>query len=181
MLLGPSATGKSTVIGGLMQQGLQEFSYVKPIMTRPNRPGETDKISVGDEAFDAMEADGQFVIVNNLYGVKYGTPLRGILDPLETGQTPVLDYPLSTADRLLRTEYDTLNVYVYPPSVEAWVHRVESSGRNAHGRLEAGLDELTALERSGYRHPAIDISVVNRDGMSEASAQEILAVLDSIE
>lgn len=181
LLLGPSATGKSTLIQELNSQGdTDEFAYVKPVMTRPNRPGEIDKISVTDDEFEALEARGEFVVVNNLYGVRYGTPLSGILQPLTQGKTPILDYPLDRVDALRHPAYDTLSFYVFPSSTEEWAQRVEASGRNTGGRLEAGLGELTMLTACNYEHPAIDITVVNADGAAEEAARNIRRAIGAI-
>lgn len=181
LLLGPSATGKSTIIQELNGHGVtEEFAYVKPIITRPNRPGETDKVSVSDDIFSELDAKGEFVVVNELYGVRYGTPLSGILTPLAEGRTPILDYPLDRVDALRRPEYDTLNFYVFPSSTQEWVRRVESSGRNTSGRLEAGLGELSMLAASEGRHPAIDISVINANGSAHEAAHTIRYAIDTI-
>ncbi len=181
LLLGPSATGKSTLIREMnARSGDISFEYVKPTMTRPNRPGEVDKVSVSDQEFDELEQSGKFVVVNELYGVRYGTPLEGILTPLAQGSTPILDYPIDTVDQLERSEYDMLRFYVYPGSTEEWASRVESSGRNTDGRLERGLKELGSLA-IGIEHPAIDVSIVNADGQANAAASEILSVLSRIQ
>lgn len=179
LLLGPSATGKSTIISEMNDQSQEwEFEYVKPIMTRPNRQGETDKVHVSDQEFDLLDQTGEFVVVNGLYGVRYGTPLKGILDPLQRGNVPILDYPLETVHALQRPEYDTLNFYIYPSSIEEWQGRVESSGRNTAGRLESGIRELGSLAASGLLHPDIDISIINADGQAGRAAAEILDVIN---
>lgn len=179
LLLGPSATGKSTIIAEMNEQSQDcVYEYVKPIMTRPNRPGETNKIHVSDDEFDHLEQAGEFVVVNGLYGVRYGTPLKGILEPLDRGNVPILDYPLETVHALQRPEYDTLNFYIYPSSIKEWQGRVESSGRNTAGRLESGIRELGSLATSGLLHPDIDISIVNADGQADRAAAEILDVIN---
>lgn len=181
LLLGPSATGKSTLIKELnIQTQDTKFDYVKPVITRPNRPNETDKVSVSDEAFDAMEKKGEFVVVNNLYGVRYGTPISEITSSLEKGDIPILDYPLETVAALQRPEYDTLNLYIYPPSIEVWRGRIESSGRNLDGRLEAGISELGSLALRGFSHAHIDVSVVNHEGSATETAKDILSVIDQV-
>jgi len=181
LLLGPSATGKSTLIQELNAQSTDTtFEYVKPIITRPNRPNETDKVSVSDSEFDTMQAKGEFVVVNGLYGVRYGTPLQGITSPLSKGNTPILDYPLDTVRALQRPEYDTLNLYIYPPSLETWRGRIESSGRNLDGRLEAGTRELGSLAMAGFNHPDIDVSIVNAEGAAAEAAHDILDVIQQI-
>lgn len=179
LLLGPSATGKSTIIAEMNDQSQDcAFEYVKPIMTRPNRPGETDKIHVSDQEFDLLNQAGEFVVVNDLYGVRYGTPINGILEPLQLGNVPILDYPLETVHALQRPEYDTLNFYIYPSSIEEWRGRVESSGRNKAGRLESGIRELGSLATNELLHPDIDISIVNADGQADRAAAEILGVIN---
>lgn len=181
LLLGPSATGKSTLIQELNTQATDTtFEYVKPIITRPNRPNETDKISVSDSEFDTMQAQGEFVVVNGLYGVRYGTPLQGITSPLSRGNTPILDYPLDTVHALQRPEYDTLNLYIYPPSLETWRRRIESSGRNYQGRLEAGMKELGLLAMSDFIHPNIDISIVNAESAAAEAAHDIINVIHRV-
>lgn len=181
LLLGPSATGKSTIIQELNAQSQGgAFEYVKPIITRPNRPNETDKISVSNLKFDEMRERGEFVVVNDLYGIRYGTPLRGILDPLRKGSTPVLDFPLETVGALQRPEYDTLNLYIYPPSLETLRQRIENSGRNQDGRLESGIRELGALAMAGFVHPDIDVSLINADSAADTAAHDILDIIQLV-
>lgn len=181
LLLGPSATGKSTLIRELNAQATDTtFEYVKPIITRPNRPNETDKISVSDSEFDFMQERGEFVVVNSLYGVRYGTPLQGITSPLGRGNVPILDYPLETVSALQRPEYDTLNLYIYPPSLETWRGRIESSGRDLDGRLAAGSKELGSLAMAGFNHHDIDISIVNAEGAAADAAHDILDIIRQV-
>ncbi len=181
LLLGPSAIGKSTIINEMNTQSReQKFEYVKPTMTRPNRLDETDKLSVSNAIFDELEISGEFVVVNRLYGVRYGTPLRGVLDPLQRGNTPILDYPLETVNALERPEYDILSFYVYPRSIEEWQLRIEHSGRNVADRLEAGKRELGSLAINGLIHPRIDVSIINPEGAANQAAKNILETIDQV-
>lgn len=181
LLLGPSATGKSTIINTVNYYTEDKsFEYVKPFMTRQNRTDEVDKISISNFEFDAMNEEGDFVVVNKLYGVRYGTPLKGILEPLENGNIPILDYPLETVNALQRPEYDMLNVYVYPPSIDSWRRRVEAGARNSGGRLEAGVQELGMLAALGCMHENVDVSIVNEDNAPGVAAQDILSVIKRV-
>jgi len=180
VLLGPSGVGKSSLIGGLIEKCHLPLSYVKPIVTRPNRPGETDKISVDDDTFDAIEADGGLVSVNNLYGVRYGTPLSEIVTPLEQGRVPIMDFPLARIDLLKRPEFDTLNFYVFPDTIGNWVARSAAAGRADNGRLEAGLDELRTLEQSGFEHPDVDIRLVNPESGVEGAVKSVIQTLATV-
>lgn len=181
LLLGPSAIGKSTIISEMSNLSRDcKFEYVQPFMTRPNRPGEIDKIHVSDERFDSLDRAGEFVVVNSFYGVRYGTPLGGILGSLRRGNVPILDYSLEAVRALQRPEYDILTVYVYPSSIAEWQQRIESSGRNLSGRLESGAKELGLLAASGLLHPDIDMSLINADGQSKKVATEIVDIINLV-
>lgn len=181
LLLGPSAVGKSTVIQELSSQSdPSEFEYVKPLITRPNRPGEVDKVSISEKDFELIDEAGEFVVVNRLYGVRYGTPLAGILDPLSRGTIPVLDYPLANVAALKRSEYDLLNFYIYPPSVAEWQKRMELSGRNLDGRFEDGIKELGALAAQSYLHQDVDISLINNECATDEVAKKIRESIELI-
>jgi len=180
LLLGPSAVGKSVIIDGLKASTEHTFEYVKTIMTRPLRDAETDKVSVPDECFTRMKESGDFLVVNSNYGVRYGTPLRGVLEPIAKSIIPVLDFPLERIDMLQRPEYEIMSVYVYPPSIDEWVGRLESSERNIGGRYEDGAKELTDLALRECIHPAIDISVVNRNGEASAVVDSIVQTISTV-
>jgi len=181
LLLGPSATGKSTIIDELRSRndGLP-FEYIKPIMTRLNREGETNKISVSEAEFCRMKKLGRFVVVNNLYGVSYGTPLDSITESLDKGRIPILDYPLATVNLLKRPEYDTLNFYIYPPSINEWKKRMDDTGRNNNDRFQSGLRELDNLTGSNYCHENIDISIVNNTDSIEKVSDEIVQAIQAV-
>lgn len=181
LLLGPSATGKSTIIQYIKAQGSEtglNFEYVKPFTTRANRPGEVDKVSVDENEFNRLSPD--FVAINALYGVRYGTPLSGITTPLDKGSIPIVDYPLHTVGDLIRPEFDLLNFYICPSSVNEWTNRVHAAQRNIGDRLEAGLRELTDLNANQFRHPYIDFTIVNTADNAESAAADILSVVQAV-
>lgn len=181
LLLGPSSTGKTTIIQELLSQNSDlKFEYVKPIMTRPNRSNETDKISVTDQEFNVLEKNKKFVAVNSLYGVRYGTLLSGILNPLERGIIPILDYPIDKISNIQNPAYDTLNFYIYPPSTEIWTQRLNDVDRNNNGRLESGKKELDRLILSNFIHPDIHISIVNKDNSAKLVAKNILQIIKDV-
>ncbi len=179
LLLGPSAIGKSTIIAALNELSGDRFVYISPYMTRELRPGEQDKKSVSTVEFEVRQAAGEFVFVNRMYGVSYGTPLAPIQDALMSGRMPILDFPLEKVPLLKRPEYDTVGIYLFPPTVGTWLDRIALSERNINGRLQAGLEELDALMHANTPHPNIDISVINDD--VTRAAGEILGFLEGIQ
>ena len=93
LLLGPSGVGKSTIIKELAKE--LDITYVTPVMDRPSRPGETEKTSLAPEEFTKKEEAGEFLVVNHLYGSRYGTPRQTVEQILSARKIAVLDFPLS--------------------------------------------------------------------------------------
>ena len=61
-------------------------------MTRPLREGERNKISISGKEMDDMSERGDFLIINELYGVRYATPRLPIELALAAGNFPILDW-----------------------------------------------------------------------------------------
>lgn len=175
VLLGPSGVGKTTLIRGLLELS-DEFEYVKPFMTRPLRAGERDKISVSVSEFERMERDGDFLVVNEHYGFKYGTPRAAILDILASSRTPILDYQLSTIENLYDPSYRLLNIYVQPESIEDWEDRLRKSEQFDERRLELGRVELLKiLNKREIKH--IDEIIVNKTNNSGAVVKHLYDII----
>jgi guanylate kinase len=93
LISGPSGIGKSSVIKELRALD-PKFVYIKPYTTRPLRMGEMDKVSIPIPEMMALKENGKLVALNFLYGNYYGTPLDPILDALDQGLFPVIDWPV---------------------------------------------------------------------------------------
>lgn len=180
LLLGPSGVGKSTIIHEINKQTSDKYTYISPFTTRVLRPGETEKISVGNDEFDSLERHGAFVLINSLYNVRYGTPLASILDTFDKGKTPILDFPLAKVSQLVRPEYNLLNVYVFPPNINEWKARLDKEGRNNSSRFEDGVLELTMLSQMTAPHKDIHYSVVSRSGDIPLIANKIDKFVSSL-
>lgn len=161
LLLGVSGVGKSTVIRELRSLD-PRFEYVSPYTTRQLRDGETDKIHVSDEVMDRMESTGEFVVVNNLYGVRYGTPREPIVTSLQRGSFPILDWPIQKL-KIMQELFPLYVVYITPPSIEKLTRRLNIDGRDNNGsRLSNALAELKRFQKGEFEGMC-DISVVSED------------------
>lgn len=175
LLLGPSGTGKSTVIRELRQLD-SRFVYISPYMTRELREGETDKLPVIDAVMDEMDSRGEFLVINQLYGVRYATPRVPIVAALDSGNFPLLDWPVSRMD-VMTTAFPgrLFTVYLVPPSAEVLTARLGQDERDPTGsRLQAALQELAEFESGAYNH-LFDLSIVADDNQTQQIAQSIYA------
>ena len=165
LLLGPSAVGKSEIIDELMKLD-KRFVYISPYMTRPLRPGERNKVAVRDEQMDEMWRRGEFFVVNELYGgIRYGTPRLPIVEALEAGNFPVLDWPIDRLKVMTQAFPGRLfTVYVSPPSIDVLRQRIVKDGRDADGkRLASATEELQRFWSSRYVG-VYDYEIVSEEG-----------------
>ena len=182
LLLGPSGTGKSTVIRELRQLD-NRFVYISPCMTRELRQGETDKIPVTDVVMKEMNSRGEFLVINELYGIRYATPLTPITEAFDSGNFPLLDWPISRMDVMTTAFPDRLFiVYLVPPSEEILTARLVQDERDPTGsRLQAALRELNEFQGGAY-NDLFDLSIVTNDNQVPRIAQSIYtAYLKAIE
>ena len=173
LLLGVSGVGKSTVIRELCRLDIR-FTYVSPYTTRPLRDGEVDKISITHADMECMESAGEFIIVNRKYDILYGTPRKPILDALNDGRYPILDWPLEKLD-VMREEFsdNLFTVYVYPPTLSDLRVRLSKDERDKDGsRFQAAIMELNMLatNRDEFR---FDLELITNDGEETEIARMI--------
>jgi len=173
LLLGPSGVGKSSVIGQLKMLD-KRFVYINPLTTRPLRPGETDKVSVSDDALNRLWRAGAFVAVNELYGVRYGTPREPIIQAFRAAQFPVLDWPVRQVSQMEAAfPGDLLTVYIEPPSLPDLRNRLGSRGETG-GRWAEAVSEAHDL-RDGKFDQSIGLRIINAEGEVLQTALAIFA------
>lgn len=172
LLLGVSGVGKSSIIEELIKID-GRFTYISPYVTRPLRNGEKNKIHISGEEMDERCGRGEFLVVNELYGIRYATPRESIVQALERGKFPVLDWPISRLEVMVQTFPSQLYiVYVLPPSIEVLQQRLAKDGRDQDGhRLRSAIAELEAYRSSAYK--LCDLEVVAEENKKSEVAQAI--------
>jgi guanylate kinase len=171
LLTGPSGSGKSTLILRLQKRD-PRFRYVKPYTTRPLRSGESDKLSVSNRELAQLWEEGELLVINELYGVKYGTPKRPISDCFVVGEFPILDWPI-THLRIMDQAFPgkLCTIYIRPPSLAVLADRLH--GRNNYDeRLATAEKELSRVDAHEF-DDRIDLTVVTADDTIEGCVEQI--------
>ncbi|MGB4420285.1 MAG: hypothetical protein WBI29_00600 [Candidatus Saccharimonadales bacterium] len=170
LLLGVSGVGKSSIIQELLRLDAR-FTYISPFMTRALRKDERDKLPIIDEEMNRRRDDGEFLAVNELYGVRYATPWLPIVRALRNNRFPILDWPLSQIGVMRRAFPGQLFiVYVLPPSTESLGWRLAKDGRDPAGhRLQSAYQELKAYQSVRDVEP-FNLEVVSEDNLIEETA-----------
>lgn len=133
LILGPSGTGKSTVIR-ILRQLDSRFCYISPYITRKLREGETDKIFMHEAKLRQREEANEFLVVNYNYGFYYATPRAAILSAFANNHFPILDWPIERLPVMRQAFPGRLFVvYLRPPSLEVLAERLSWDGRDLNG------------------------------------------------
>lgn len=149
LLVGPSGSGKTTLIKELRRLD-ERFVYISPYITRPLREGEVDKIAVDDASFDEMVHDGAFVIVNEHFGARYGTPRHIIDEAIAAGKFPILDWLAKDLGKICEAYGGWLYTVVVRPSSLAVLQERLAGRPGADERLRAAHEELSLLRDGAF-------------------------------
>lgn len=173
LLIGPSGTGKSTLINHLKKLDAR-FEYVTPFTTRDLRPGEQDKVQISIEQLETLHNAGKLLTTNHIYGIYYATPKYIIDEALAKGHFPVLDWPIDKLTIMEEQYGDQLyKVYIEPDDINELQRRLSLDSRDTDGkRYHAGKLEMDNL-LSGNYDALVDLRIVNKKGHDWDVATEI--------
>lgn len=144
VIAAPSGAGKTSLSHALVDRN-PELTFSISATTRPQRPHEQDGRDyyfVDDAEFDRLIAAGELLEWAEVHGRKYGTPKRSIREPLERGQTVILDIDVQGAREVRAAFPEAVLIFVLPPSVEELRRRL--SGRGSEGSAERRVRLTTA-------------------------------------
>lgn len=172
---GPSAVGKGTVVGRLLERYPTVWVSVSAT-TRPPRPGEHDGMHyrfVDEASFDRMIADQELLEWAQVHGRhRYGTLRAPVLEALQAGRQAILEIDLQGARQVRQSCPDASFVFVTAPSWEELLHRQAGRGTETEAerqqRLSSAHAEMAAADE-------FDHILVNAD--LDTAVQELAALL----
>jgi guanylate kinase len=157
IISGPSGAGKTTLINRVRAQlepiGITLYFSVSHT-TRAPRAGEIEGKSyffVSPERFQAMIDAGEFIEWAFVHEQRYGTSKQEVLTRLSKGEDVILDIDYQGAQQIARDaelSERSLNVFIFPPSLDILEQRLRDRGLNSDGeietRLRKAIDEIDA-------------------------------------
>ena len=189
VLIGPSASGTTTLLGRLQQEFPDQVARLVEHHTRPPRPGEVNGVDyffMTPETLEAMEQSGEFVYTNQVYGFTYGLSKQELTQKLEQGKLLVLSMPrkVPELERLLpgrviyryvspvpdaqRTDEDALRRELLARHEE----RGMVAGEDLEGRLRGAVEILRGITPE-------DQVIENLRGQEDAAYAQLKASLAS--
>ena len=172
----PSGTGKSTVISEIMKIRGNIFFSVSAT-TRQQRAGEENGVNywfISREEFEKMTENDEFLEHAEYVGNCYGTPIKPIVEHLQSGTDVILDIEVQGFKQIKEKMPDAVSIFIVPPSLEVLEQRLRGRGTDSEekikGRLEKASQEMKMVEFYDY--------VVTNNSVEE-TAKEIVSIMDA--
>ena len=152
VLSGPSAVGKSTLVGCLRER-IPELHFSVSATTRAPRPGEVDGVDyhfVTPARFQQLIDEGALLEWAEIHSGLHrsGTPARPIRDAAAAGHPVLIEVDLAGARAIKQAMPEAISVFLAPPSWEALEARLVGRGTETPEviarRLATARTELAA-------------------------------------
>lgn len=143
VLVGPSAVGKSTVVGRLRDL-VPDLWFSISATTRDPRPGEVDGHDyhfVTRPDFDVMIDRGELLEWADIHGglQRSGTPAAPVQNALESGLPVLLEVDLVGSRNVRAAMPEAITVFLAPPSWDELVQRLTGRGTESADAIERRL------------------------------------------
>ncbi len=175
ILIGPSGSGKGTLIKELLQKQNGIFLSVSAT-TRAPRPGEVDGVSyyfTQKEDFEAMIAADALLEHARYVENYYGTPKAPVFERLERGEHVLLEIEMQGAMQVKAKYPQAVSIFIMPPSVQELRRRLTGRGTETAEVIEKRM--AMAIGEMEYAKEC-DCVVVNDD--VTRAANEIADILE---
>lgn len=175
----PSGTGKSTIIGRIIDDVALNLGFSVSATSRSPRAGEENGrhyYFMSDEEFMRRVASGDFIEWEEVYaGTHYGTLASEVERVTGEGRNLILDIDVKGALNV-KSRYGAraLSVFVMPPSIESLGKRLRGRGTDEEAVIQKRLAK--AEEEMGYA-PEFDRVIVNED--LDVAVSEMRAAIES--
>lgn len=173
VIAAPSGAGKTTLTRMALAQN-SRLALSVSTTTRAPRPGETDGVHyhfVSVDAFQQMQAKGEFLESAEVHGNFYGTTRAGIEALLRQDRDVILEIDWQGAQQVRKIYPESVGIFILPPSFEVLEHRLQGRGQDSAEviarRVANAREELQHLDEFPY--------VIINENLEEALA-ELLAV-----
>ncbi len=170
ILAAPSGSGKTSIVNGLLEEGL-DLKFSVSATSRPQRGEEEegeDYYFLGPEEFRRRVDQGELIEWEEVYPNRFYGTLRSEVDRIrEEGRNVIFDVDVVGALNL-KEQFgeEALAIFIRPPSIEALEKRIRSRNTDKERDIQERLKK--AREEMRYE-PEFDV-VVENDELDQAIA-----------
>lgn len=158
----PSGAGKTSLVSALVSSS-SEISACISHTTRPKRPGEhngVDYYFVDKDEFDRILEEDGFLEHALVFDNYYGTSIEALEVELNTGRDVVLEIDWQGARQVRKKFYDSLSIFIVPPSHDELEQRLKRRGEDDEETVNRRMRDAVA-EISHYNE--YDYLIINDD------------------
>ena len=155
LIAGPTGSGKSAVVEELLKS--EDFTHIVSHTTRAPREGEIDGQAyhfISQSDLSDMLDKHMFVEVEVIYDeYASGTSIEELQRIKNSGKTGVTAIEISGVKTYRALNAKTKNVFLLPPTYEAWVERLSQRGEGQDATRKMLTEAQTWIEeaiKSGY-------------------------------
>ena len=157
VLSSPSGAGKTTLSRRLLQSDTAIAMSVSAT-TRKARPNEIDGQDyhfIDDREFERRAKAGEFLEHAHVFGHRYGTPKKAVMDALDGGKDVLFDIDWQGTQQLRQqARDDVVSVFVLPPSHDELERRLRARAQDAEDvvqkRMAKAADEISHWAEYDY-------------------------------
>lgn len=157
----PSGTGKTSLVGSVLSNDPQLTVSVSHT-TRVPREGEVDGKNyhfVSEPAFQKLVEEQKFIEYAKVFNNWYGTSIDSVEKVLNAGKDVILEIDWQGFD-LVRKKFDTVSLFVLPPSKQTLVDRLVNRAKDKPEVIEARIQEA---DNEVKHYDLYDYLLVNDD------------------
>jgi guanylate kinase len=181
LLVGPSGTGKSTIIDRVISD-VRNLERIVTYTTRARRPGEVEGLEyhfVTTEEFERLKAAGDLAEWQAFYGYQYGSSRRRLDVAIARGLDLIGAYDvLGSLELTVKYPRNVVTIFVLPPSMEELRSRLvrrygeyTDEGRVRLERLEMEMSHAYSFK---YVVSNVDLREAVRDVSGIVRAERLL-------
>ena len=131
VVVGPSGSGKGTLVAKLIDEYPANFRFSVSHTTRNPRPGEINGVSyhfTNREVMQQQINEGKFLEHAEVHGNMYGTALESVQKVAESGQICIIEIDIQGAESVRKAGLASHYMFVQPPSNEILEKRLRGRG-----------------------------------------------------
>ncbi len=166
LIVGPSGSGKDTLIDGVRQTLAKTHLFPRRVITRPRDAGSEDHIAQTPTEFEASEQAGRFALSWRAHELAYGIP-ASIATDLANGKHVLANVSRTIVEEA-RANFAPIKIIEITAPVAVLRQRLSARGR------ESALEIDERMARKSAVRP--DVVIVN-DGTIEHGIAALLAAL----
>jgi guanylate kinase len=164
----PSGGGKGTLIKEILKI-VPNIGYSVSFTTRERREGEENGrhyYFVGEDRFQELIAQGEFLEYAEVHGNFYGTSIKQVNSEIELGRDIILEIDVQGAESVLKKLPEAVSIFILPPSFE--VLKMRLTNRATEKKKDLALRLKNSFEEV-HRYKEFKYIVIN-DSVEHASS-----------